>query len=365
MRPFILGLCCALVSCSTLLSQGGENVLLVVNRADKLSRRIADYYVSKRSIPLKNVCKLNILEEDEAISWDDYVEEVERPVSRCLAKAHLQEQVLYIVTTMGVPLKVSGGGDGPGAEHCAVDSELTLLYAKMKGKSFPHAGLVNNPFYRQIDQPFTHPRFPIYLVTRLAGYDFDDVKGIVDRSLAARNQGKFVFDLKSNDDAQGNDWLRTAALALPADRVVLEESTRVVTGEKNVIGYAGWGSNDPNLHQRNLGFQWLPGAIVTEYVSTDGRTFRRPPADWNIGTWKDVAHWFAGSPQSLTADYIHEGATGCSGHVYEPYLPFTPHPDQLFPAYFRGRNLAESYYLAMPALSWMNIVAGDPLCKLK
>ena len=162
MRPFILGLCCALVSCSTLLSQGGENVLLVVNRDDKLSRRIADYYVSKRSIPLKNVCKLNILEEDEAISWDDYVEEVERPVARCLAKAHLQEQVLYIVTTMGVPLKVSGGGDGPGAEHCAVDSELTLLYAKMKGKRFPRAGLVNNPFHRQKDQPFTHPRFPIY-----------------------------------------------------------------------------------------------------------------------------------------------------------------------------------------------------------
>ena len=36
-----------------------------------------------------------------------------------------------------------------------------------------------------------------------------------------------------------------------------------------------------------LGFQWLPGALVTEYVSTDGRTFRRPPAGWTIGTWKE------------------------------------------------------------------------------
>lgn len=351
----------ALLYCASLAAQSGENVLLVVNRADKLSRRIADYYVSKRSIPLKNVCKLDILEEHEEITWDVYQEQVERPIARCLQKNRLREQVLYIVTTMGVPLKVSGSE----LESCAVDSELALLYAKMKGAHFPRMGQVPNPFYRQKDQAFTHTRFSMYLVTRLAGYDFDDVKGIIDRSLAARNQGKFVFDLKSGDDAPGNSWLRTAALALPKERVVLDESTKVLTGEKDVIGYGGWGSNDPNRHQRNLGFHWLPGAIVTEFVSSDGRTFQRPPADWNITTWQDPAHWFVGSPQTLTADYIHEGATGCSGHVYEPYLDYCPRPEYLFPAYFHGRNLAESYYLAIPGLSWQNIVVGDPLCKLR
>ena len=42
-------------------AQDGENVLLVVNRASTLSRHIADYYIPKRGIPLKNVCKLDIL----------------------------------------------------------------------------------------------------------------------------------------------------------------------------------------------------------------------------------------------------------------------------------------------------------------
>jgi hypothetical protein len=37
----------------------------------------------------------------------------------------------------------------------------------------------------------------------------------------------------------------------------------------------------------------------------------------------------------------------------------------LFPAYFHGRNLAESYSVAIPGLSWQNIVVGDPLCRLK
>ena len=39
-------------------------------------------------------------------------------------------------------------------------------------------------------------------------------------------------------------------------------------------------------------------------------------------------------------------------------------PDLLLPAYYSGRNLAESYYLSMRGLSWQNIVIGDPLCSL-
>src|SRR5204863_243570 len=37
-------------------------------------------------------------------------------------------------------------------------------------------------------------------------------------------------------------------------------------------------------------------------------------------------------------------------------------PQILFPAYLSGFNLAESFYLAMPFLSWQDIVVGDPLC---
>ena len=96
----------------SLRAQNGEAVLLVANRANALSQRIADYYIAKRGIPLKNVCQLDIPSEKEEIDWDTYVEQVERPIARCLAKANLTEQVLYVVTTMGVPLKVSGGGQG-------------------------------------------------------------------------------------------------------------------------------------------------------------------------------------------------------------------------------------------------------------
>jgi uncharacterized protein (TIGR03790 family) len=103
---------------------------------------------------------------------------------------------------------------------------------------------------------------------------------------------------------------------------------------------------------------------MTEFVSTNGRTFKRPPDTWNISSWTSPQLWFEGAPQTLTADYIHEGATGASGHVYEPYLSMNPRPDILLPAYYQGRNLAESYYLSLPDVSWQNIVVGDPLCSL-
>ena len=145
---------------------------------------------------------------------------------------------------------------------------------------------------------------------------------------------------------------------------MLDDTAQVLLDQKDVIAYAGWGSNDPARHQRFLGFTWLPGAIMTEFVSTDGRTFQMPPQNWTLGNWNGQNSWFAGSPQSLSADYIHEGATGAAGHVAEPYLGFTPRPDLLLPAYYSGRTLAESYYLSIRALSWQNIVIGDPLCSL-
>jgi uncharacterized protein (TIGR03790 family) len=223
---------------------------------------------------------------------------------------------------------------------------------------------IRNPFFGKVAAVFRHPDFPIYLVTRLSGYDFADVKGIIDRALVARNRGNFVIDLKQLDSTPGNGWLRSAARVLPKERVIIDDTGKVLYNQRDVIAYASWGSNDPDRKQREMGFQWLPGAIMTEYVSTNGRTFTRPPETWKVGSWDDAKTWFLGSPQTLTADYVHDGATGASGHVYEPFLQFTPRPDILLPAYYHGRNLAESYYLAIPALSWMNIVVGDPLCAL-
>ena len=343
---------------------GPQNVLLVVNDKSAVSRTIGEYYARKRSIPQSNICHISTI-VNEDISRAAYDQTVAAPIRHCLEQKSLVETVLYLVTTLEVPLRIEGTSNALNATVSSVDSELTLLYTDINSNR-PHQipGGIPNPFYRRKEARFSHPEFPIYLVTRLAAYDFAGVRDMIDRSLQARNQGKFVIDLSSFLDTEGNNWLRDAALHLPAERVIVDQSSSVLYEQNDVIGYAAWGSNDKNRHRRFGGFHWLPGAIATEYVSGDGRTFHRPPDDWNISDWSHPKLFWEGAPQSLSADFILEGATGASGHVAEPYLVFTPHPDFLLPAYFSGRNLAESYYLSIPMLSWQNIVIGDPLCSL-
>ncbi len=107
-----------------------------------------------------------------------------------------------------------------------------------------------------------------------------------------------------------------------------------------------------------MGF--VPGSIAGTFVSSDGRTFNEPPEAWTPGD--DTSRAFAGTPQSLIGDLLREGATGVAGHVAEPFLEGTVRPQILFPVYVSGFNLVESFYLAIPYLSWQTIVIGDPLC---
>ncbi|MBI5281071.1 MAG: TIGR03790 family protein [Candidatus Solibacter usitatus] len=340
-----------------------SEVLVVANGRSPVSRSIAEYYSRRRGIPAGQILYLSTAPEEE-ISRETFQREIASPVAAFLRKQGWVERILVIVTTSGVPLKIRGTA-GTSGDAASVDSELACLYQTLRGAPMALGGPARNPYFLSA-RPFRHPEFPIYLVTRLAGYSFADVRGMVDRALQAENRGVIVLDQKDAGLDDGNLWLKRAANRLPVGRVLLEESANVVQGARAVIGYASWGSNDRNRRQRDLGFRYLPGAIVTEYVSTDGRTFQEPPSDWNIGIWEQKAgvKFWQGSPQSLSADFIRHGATGVSGHVYEPFLQFTPRPDVLFPAYLAGRTLAESFWAAIPAVSWMNIVLGDPLCRL-
>jgi Tfp pilus assembly protein PilF len=146
------------------------------------------------------------------------------------------------------------------------------------------------------------------------------------------------------------------------DRVVLDLTAKVLRDQTEVLGYYSWGSNDAAIKERYFNLKFVPGALAGMFVSSDGRSLKEPPPDWKLGTWEDKNGHFAGSPQSMAGDLIREGVTGIAGHVAEPYLEATIRPNILFPAYLSGFNLIESYYLAMPYLSWQTIVVGDPLC---
>ena len=338
-----------------------QQVLVVANSRVPASLSAAEYYARRRAIPRTQVLAVPMPEQEE-ISRQEFDRSVAAPVEDWLLRNGAADRILVIVTTLAVPLKIRGG-DGPQGDRAAVDSELAAIYPGLKGRPVPLAGPWSNPYFNR-KEPFRHPDFPLYLVARLGGYTFTDVRAMVDRALAARNRGVAVIDLKGGWLDDGDHWLKTAASLLPPGRVVLDESGAVVTGVRGVIAWASWGSNDHARKRRDPGFQFLPGAIVTQFVSTDGRTLREPPPGWQYGDWRRPETHFEGSPQSLAADWIRFGATAATGHVYEPFLQFSPRPQILLPQYLAGRTLGESFYASIPALSWMNILLGDPLCRL-
>jgi uncharacterized protein (TIGR03790 family) len=349
-------------------AQDGTNVLVVVNSASPAGQQIAERYAAARGIPADQIALITTVVTED-IEREFFERDIEGPLGAWITRRAAQDRILYIVLTKGVPLRIRGG-KGMGA---SVDSELTLLYRKLLGNPTQALGRVDNPYF-QADRPlsqaqrFSHAAHDIYLVTRLDGFSVADVHQLIDRSVKPAKEGQILLDQRAQtfSDRTGDTWLAAAAKQLQSlgldGRTVLDSSREVLADRKQVLGYYSWGSNDSAIKRRRFNFAFAPGALAAMFVSTDARTFKEPPDTWSIGRWTDTRTFYEGSPQSLTGDLIREGATGVAGHVAEPFLDAAIRPQVLFPAYFSGYNLAESFYLAMPYLSWQTVIIGDPLC---
>jgi len=347
-----------------------DSVLVVVNGQSPDSNRVADAYVRSRSVPADHVVRLRA-PLAEQVTRAEYEQLIEAPLASFLLRNALQDQILFIVLTKDIPLRVAGTG-GQDGTVASVDSELTLLYRRMLETPVPVAGRVPNPYFLgdapvSTAKPISRISSDLYLVTRLDGFTVEDALGLVERSKAPSTNGVVVLDQRGTLlDRGGNAWLKSAADALQVagagDRVVLETTAALATSTAAAIGYYSFGSNDPAYRVRNPGLQFSPGAIGGMFVSTDGRTFVEPPADWRPGESQRPPGQFGNGSQSVAGDLIRAGMTGVSAHVAEPYLDATVRPQVLFPAYVSGFTLAEAFYLATPFLSWQTMILGDPLC---
>jgi uncharacterized protein (TIGR03790 family) len=351
---------------SNVRAQSVANVLVVANDASPASLEIARHYVAVRHIPEEQLLHVTTSTTDQMVQ-KEFDRDIEAPIAKWLAEHSAHDRILYIVLTTGIPLRVAGTS-GPEGTIASVDSELTLLYRRLTGKGASPNGPIPNPYYLgnaslETARPFSHATRDIYLVTRLDGFTVADALALIDRGVAPTTTGVILLDGSPAPRDVRNEWLAAAADRLQqrglAQRVVLDTTDRTLQNQTGVLGYYSWGSNDPALAARAPTLTFVPGALASMFLSTDARTLVEPPAEWKPGA---VQNNFAGSSQSLIGDLVRSGVTGVSGQVAEPTLGGAIRPDILFPAYLAGFNLAESFYLAMPFLSWQTVIIGDPLC---
>ena len=320
-----MGLCVVVLlgTCHRAHAQSAENVAVVINEASAGSERIGEYYVRKRAIPQTNVIRIRT-SVDEEISRAAYAATIEQPIGAALMKAALQDRILYIVLTKGVPLRVAGttGLDGTVA---SVDSELTLLYRKMTGKAVPVGGRVDNPYYLgsrlvRDAQRFTHRAHDIYLVSRLDAFTVDEAL----RSSIVRKPRSPTVKLCSTSAAGWRPatigWKRppapgvrglhsrSSSTSRPSPSATSSRSWAITRGVPTIrqiaSGGSGWGS-------------WRGRSRRPLSAPTPARC-RSPPDTWvPSDSWKDTRALFGGSPQTLIGDLLRDGATGVAGHVAE------------------------------------------------
>ena len=342
-----------------------DDVAVIINNNSHLSGEIGKYFASHRNIPNQNIIRINTLPDEEINDLE--FNNLRSQVESYIQANNLKDKINYIVTTKGVPLKVNRGNtSSTSSPSASVESELTLILGPYNS-SIGINGIVFSPYYYQ-NNHFLRKDYGIYLVTRLDGYTFEEIKDMIDKSAQSVVKGdkfvqsieplvvkeaKFVFDQDpawNSSLPQLNNAMASASTILTNKgyNSLLNTDSVYVTNKTNVIGYVSWGSNDHyanNYTQNAIPHNtWHPRAIAETYVSTSGRTFNDP----------------ATYGQSLIADLIREGVTGAKGYVYEPYSFAMSIVSVLFDRYTSGYNLAESFYMASRSLSWMDVVIGDP-----
>jgi uncharacterized protein (TIGR03790 family) len=344
----------ALIPSASLGQTNYDDVLVAINSNSAISEQVGTYFASSRNIPALNIVRVNVPADEEVD--DATFSSLRSQIEAYLTSNNLVDKINYIVTTKGVPLKVNRGNTfSTSSPSSSVESELTMILGSYSS-SIGGNGIVYSPYYYQTAH-FSRAAYGIYLVTRLDGYSYDEIKGLIDRggpnTPFSKTNAKFVLDEDPawNSSLPGLNNNMASAQTILASKglsTLLDTSTAFQTNQPNVIGYTSWGSNDHYADQYTQYAKpyntWAAGAIGETYVSTDGRTFTAPPT----------------YGQSLVADLVEEGITGVKGYVYEPYSFAMAIVSVLYDRYTSGYNLAESYYMASRSLSWMDVVVGDP-----
>lgn len=346
--------------------------IVVYNKNAPDSTDLARFYAQQRGITRDHVVGL-ACPLDEEISREDYDATIANPLRAIFEKRHwwtlhdangqktiTATTIRFVALIKGVPLKIRpvttpypgdepGGGPFSNRNEASVDSELSVL-----GYFSPRiSGLIMNPYfqsYRPIGE-FENPS--LLLVCRLDAPTGATVRRMITDAIATEKNGLWgrAYIDSSHNSAPGaelgdkwmmniRDQLRQAGV-----QVVVEDTPAVFPDGYPMTDcalYYGWYAGGITGPFTQLDFRFAQGAIAVHIHSYSASTLRDPGANW-------------------VGPLLARGATASLGNVYEPYLQLTNHLDLFNDRLLHGFTFAESAYMSMQGLSWMNVAVGDPL----
>jgi uncharacterized protein (TIGR03790 family) len=362
-------------------SREASATLVLYNTSSPDARALAEYYAQARQIPSGQIIGLECPLSEE-ITREEYQAAIEAPLRHLFEKNEWWEfrktfderkeisrtRIRFVALIRGFPLKIRSTAKPPepgklqpspnphdanagvNRDEASVDSELAAMGASLDSPT----GAANNPYFRRftpiLDSETTQG---LLLVSRLDAPTSDDVRRMIDDSIYAEENGLYgwaYIDRRSISESgyrDGDNWLQNAAAEC------WHNGVPVILDKMPDILPAGYPVTDAALY-----YGWYAGSISGAMASAEA-SFRRGAIAVHIHSYSAASlqnpsmHW--------CAPLIARGATATLGNVYEPYLMMTAHLDVFNDRLLKGFTLAESAYMSTRALSWMNVVVGDPL----
>jgi len=338
------------------------------------SAELAAYYAEKRHIPKERVIGLRCSQED-SMSRGEFEAHLRGPLLQLFESRHWwntepprpgkpltgdgipsplapSNKIRVLVLMRGVPFQIRRAAQKPKQsqeDEASVDSELAVL-----GLTNPpiQGGLRNPYFDQQTRFPHAQNSSGLLIVGRLDGPDDPTVKRMIDDAIHAEQiglLGRGVIDLANKTGAykEGENWLLNCAdsyrrAGIPVFIDHSEDVARDGWPLPDTILYFGWYTDHITGALASPSFHFKRGAIACHLHSFSASIIRSHDRAW-------------------VGPLLSHGAAVTFGNVFEPYLALTLHFDIFNKRLLEGFTVGEAAWNATPALSWMNVVLGDPL----
>lgn len=331
-----------------------SDVAVIINDNTSESEAIALYFKQARNIPAINMIHISA-PVTEIIDSAEF-EVIRAQIEDYLVVNNLVDSINYLVTTKGVPMRVERAFCSyfpPNAPmNCTtVESELTLLLSQSAGQ-IGYSGSMPNPYHNEA-APFDRENYGIYLVTRLDGYAYEDVIALIDNSgpntLVNPLSTQHIFDLINMPSAMDSSYFGAACdnsiqwLQMNGWMTQYDGAQTQLNYQSEVVDLVRYDYFDAINQQ--IEYSFVPGSVA-EIVNTA----------WNFsfdpGTTQMANH---------LPSLISLGLTGGHTYAYSTYFSLLMEHRQFAEHYFSGNyNLAEALYTAIPTLSSVDLVLGDP-----
>lgn len=371
---FNIGTTLAGIDESSMPPHGGspENTVVIINPTLNISKYIANYYISVRKIPEKNI----IYMDPYATSYDNFNSTNIRALTGMLDNNNISDHIDYIIIS-SIPPNTSQGGISSQSyvtSGCvqAHTMSISTAYSTMLIKSVIFA-VVDATKTNDYDSQDSYDPIAFdnsfnwsngnkstagerYFISSLLGYTGpygntpSEIIAMINRSVLVDGtmpNGTFYFVKTTDVDRSG-----------PRDEYYYDLANLIKSDGGNAENLTGVG-NLPSGRQDALGI--MTGAASPGVVSAN--------ITIKPGAYGDSLTSYAGvltraGGQEVMTSWISKGASGTSGTVEEPCnYPGKFSHVKFHYFYYKGLSLGESYLRSIGYVPFQNLLLGDPLTR--